>query len=220
MPGQGVPSDHSVPLCIPNRDPDNPPARQYRTVVSRPLPESKVREFGQWMTSETWDIIRADEEPNQQVSAFQALIEQKLDTYLPKKIVKLGINDKPFITSELKTLKRKRMREYKANGKSEKYIRLKREFDVKYTRAAGDFMRKNIESLKETNPGQAFSILKRMGAMPGESGSCNNFTLPAHENLSPKEAANKIAEHFSMISREYPPLCLETLPERVRIKLL
>ena len=159
---------------------------------------------------------RQNKEPNQHVSAFQALIGQKLDTYLPMKIVKLGINDKPFITSELKTLKRKRMREYKANGKSEKYIRLKREFDVKYTRAAGDFMRKNIESLKETNPGQAFSILKRMGAMTGESGSCNNFTLPAHENLSPKEVANKIAEHFSMISREYPPLCLETLPERVR----
>ena len=220
VPGQGVPSDHSVPLCIPNRDPDNPPTRQYRTVVSRPLPESKVREFGQWMTSETWDIIRDDEEPNQQVSAFQALIGQKLDTYLPKKIVKLGINEKPFITSELKTLKRKRMREYKANGKSEKYLRLKREFDMKYKRAAGDFMKKNIESLKETNPGQAYNILKRMGAMPGESDCVSNFTLSSHENLTPKEAANKIADHFSKISREYPPLSLDTLPERVKKKLI
>ena len=26
IPGQGVPSDHSVPLCVPNRDPFNPPA--------------------------------------------------------------------------------------------------------------------------------------------------------------------------------------------------
>ena len=81
-------------------------------------------------------------------------------------------------------------------------------------------MRKNIESLKEANPGQAYSLLKRMGARPGECEGGASFTLPSHENLTPLEAANRIAEHFSKISREYPPLSVETLPERVKNKLI
>ena len=137
LPGQGVPSDHSVPLCIPNRDPTNPPERHYRTVVCRPLPESKVRDFGQWMIRETWGNIKNEEEPNIQVNVFQSIIAEKLDMYPPQKCVKLGIEDKPFMTSELKSLKRKR--EYRANGKSGKYSKLKQEFETKFKKDSGDF---------------------------------------------------------------------------------
>ena len=80
-------------------------------------------------------------------------------------------------------------------------------------------MRKNVDSLKETNLAQAYNILKRMGAQPGVLDEKNTFTLPNHQNLTHVEAANKIAEHFSQISREYPPLNSETLPDRVKIKL-
>ena len=43
IPGQGVPSDHSVPLCVSHKDPHNPPTREYKTVVSRPMPDSSIR---------------------------------------------------------------------------------------------------------------------------------------------------------------------------------
>ena len=80
-------------------------------------------------------------------------------------------------------------------------------------------IRKNIDSLKDTNPGKAYSILKKMGAQPGECEESNIFTLPEHENLTTLEAAERIAEHFSQISREYPPLDAETLPDRVSQKI-
>ena len=51
IPGQGVPSDHSVPLCVPHTDPSKPPTRTYRTIISRPLPDSKIREFGRWLSA-------------------------------------------------------------------------------------------------------------------------------------------------------------------------
>ena len=57
-----------------------------------------------------------------------------------------------------------------------------------------------------------------MEAQPGEFDEAT-FTLPSHENLNSNEAAEKIAEHFSQISREYPPLSLATLPERVQTKV-
>jgi hypothetical protein len=220
VPGQGVPSDHSVPLCVPHTDPCNPPTREYRTVISRPLPDSKIRDFGQWITVQSWDEIKVKDEPAKQVTDFERIMTQKLDQYFPKKITKLGVGDKPYMTSELKTLKRRRMREYREKGKSVKYERLKAEFDQKLEKAATKFLRKNVDSLKESNPGQAYNILKKMGAQPGECDDGSNFTLPSHENLTPMESAEKIAEHFSKISREFPPLNMETLPERVRQKLV
>ena len=47
--------------------------------------------------------------------------------------------DKPFITKKLKVLKRKRMREYALNGKSKKYLELKKEFDMEFLKASKTF---------------------------------------------------------------------------------
>ena len=67
--------------------------------------------------------------------------------------------------------------------------------------------------------GQAYNIFKKMGAQPGECNEEGSFTLPSHVNLTPLESANLIAEHFSKISREFPHLNQETLPDRVLDKL-
>ena len=219
IPGQGVASDHSVPLCIPNRDPHNPPVRQYRTIISRPLPDSKIRDFGQWVVADQWSELKEEHEPSIQVNIFEKKMGQKLDKFFPKKITKIGIGDKPYMTSELKTLKRRRMKEYRANGKSEKYEKLRLEFKSKLKKAASEFLKKNINSLKESNPGKAYNILKKMGAQPGECDDKSNFSLPTHENLTPTESAEKIANFFSKISQEYPPLKIDALPDRVRMKL-
>ena len=73
--------------------------------------------------------------------------------------------------------------------------------------------------IKESNPGQAYTILKKLGARPGDCEESNLFSLPCHEGLSSHEVADRIAEHFSQISREFPPLDSETLPDRVKQKL-
>ena len=111
------------------------------------------------------------------------------------------------------------MKDYCRNGKSAKYFRLKSDFQSKYTDASKKFLRKNIYSLKEANPGKAFSILKKMGARPGDLEDTSNFLLPHHEGLSKVESGNKIADHFSQVSAEYLPLSVEKLPPRVLEKI-
>ena len=50
--GKGKPSDHSTPIAYPYLDTSKP--RNLRKLVSvRPLPESGMRRFGQWITKET-----------------------------------------------------------------------------------------------------------------------------------------------------------------------
>ena len=102
IPGQGVPSDHSVPLCVPHTDPSKPPTRTYRTIISRPLPDSKIREFGQWLCTKSWDEIFDKTEPNEKVKVFEESMNHKLNQCFPQKITKLGVGEEPFITSEKK----------------------------------------------------------------------------------------------------------------------
>ena len=95
------------------------------------------------------------------------------------------------------------MREYSRHGKSKKYDELKQQFKTRYEKATNDYLEKNVRALKESDPGKAYGILKRMGAQPGECEEQSSFTLPSHSNLTPLESAEKIAEHFSKISREF-----------------
>ena len=118
-----------------------------------------------------------------------------------------------------KKIKRQKSREYIKHGKTEKYKRLDKIFQSKYKIEAQKYLEKNVEALRDTNPGQAFSVLKKMGAMPGDCIDANTFTLPSHDLLSDEEAAEQMAEHFASISQEFPPLEINKLPPHVQTKL-
>ena len=62
--------------------------------------------------------------------------------------------------------------------------------------------------MKETDPGHAYRILKKMGAQPGDCSETNTFTLPNHEaeGLSAEQSAERMAQHFAEISQQFPPL--------------
>ena len=66
--------------------------------------------------------------------------------------------DKNFITSELKSLDRKKKREWKKRGKSDKYLRLRAEFKDKYKKAASTHLKKYVSDLKSEKPGRAAEI--------------------------------------------------------------
>ena len=82
-------------------------------------------------------------------------------------------------------------------------------------------MEKNVRSLKESYPGKAYATLKRMGAQPGDDLDDGSFSLLEHleANLTNKESVDKIAQHFSSISQEFPALNIIHLSETVQAKL-
>ena len=98
-------------------------------------------------------------------------------------------------------------------------MKLLSEFEQKFNKAMSDYMNKNISDIKNSNPSKAYALLKRLGARPGVCDEMNNFSLPSHANLSPLQSAERIADHFSQISQEYPPLNRDTLPDRVKAKI-
>ena len=128
-----------------------------------------------------------------------------------EKTIRVTTKDKPFITAELKTLDRKKKREWKSSGKSALYLQLKAEFKVKYKKAASSYLIKCVSDLKTAEPGKAAAALKRMGAQPGDCSSSGPFTLLSHvrENLSVEQQLARFSDYFVAVSQEFPPLEME-----------
>ena len=221
-PLRGVPSDHSTPIAIPLAQDTIYQPREYLNKVYRPLPDSGVREFGQWICTELWTQIWNDANPSEQVEEFEKLFNDKLNVIFPLKSVKIWPNfDKPFITADLKKLDRLVKREYRKHIISDKYLRLKTEYDLKFKNAAVAYLEKNIRSLKEEDPGKAYRSLKKLGAQPGDCSDEGSFNLISHveENLNTEQSIERIAQYFAQISQEFPPLDETLLPEKVKEKL-
>ena len=79
-------------------------------------------------------------------------------------------------------------------------------------------MTRKIEDLMEAKPGQAYKVLKRMGAQPGDNPEDGSFLLPEYVRLglSAADSADRLAQSFADISQEFPPLVIERLPERIQ----
>ena len=132
-PQIGVPSDHSTVVATPLTQESVGRSRDYVTRTYRPLPQSGILEFGEWICSEDWSGVPDQGDPTQQVENFENIVNTKLDTILPRKSVKINPNlDKPFYTAELKKLDRQVKREYRKHFRSVKYFRLKKCYDEKY----------------------------------------------------------------------------------------
>jgi hypothetical protein len=153
-----------------------------------------------------------------QEAAFQDLLTKYLDNSCPTQTVKLRIQDKPYITKELKVIHRQRTREYRMRGKSHKYLALSKKYDLKLSKAKAQFRKKNVDSIIHAKAGQAYKMLKRLGARPGENPEDGAFILPEYERLglSAADSADRLAQSFADISQEYPPLVIANLPGRIQ----
>ena len=131
-PEHAKPSDHSVPVSSPHTDRYNPPHRTWKLHTYRPLPDSRLREFGQWITQEEWGQLSNEMSATEQASMFENILKENLDKFCSRKTIKIGSQDKAWINLELKKIHRKKGREYVKRGKTEKYKALAREFKIKY----------------------------------------------------------------------------------------
>ena len=186
----------------------------------RPFPASGVSEFGRWIQAESFNHVTEAKLPTEKVAAFEEQIQTKVDDIFPTKEIKIYNDDKEFMTNELRKIRRQKSREYRKNKKSPKFTELHNLFLQKKKSNSQEFVQK-VEELKTCNLSQFYSKIKALGARLGESTNKSTFTLPEHLQLQldNEAAAEKIAEHFSSISKEFPPIDANCLPQRVKEKI-
>ena len=113
IPGKGVPSDHDMAVAVPLAGAGlGAVTREYSTRTSRPMPDSAVRQFGQWITGEDWTEVKSVASTSQQGLLLKNILQDKTEQIFPQKQVRISNTDKPWVTQEIKKLDRWKKTEY------------------------------------------------------------------------------------------------------------
>ena len=200
----GAPSDHRIVLTRPINTIDNKPIRNVRKVVVRPIPQSGLDLYRDWLMDQTWDQVYQAESAHTKAEIFQKMLVHKYDEIFPQKIRNISSDDQPWITFKMKKLDRKRKRVFHKERRSEKWRKLDKLFKNEVKNAKAEFYKNKIEELKLKNPKQWYSCLKNITAFD----QLKNEELNVEEirHLSSQEQADIIAKEFARIQNEYQPL--------------
>ena len=118
--------------------------------------------------------------------------------------------DKKWMNPQLKTLLRKTKREFYKKRKSPKWRKLKKKYTILKRKTVQNFYSYFVCELKTSHPAKWYSMAKRQGAE--ESDSDGVLLVECLKRLYDQDAAERVAEFFSWISKEYSPLDTSKLP--------
>ena len=82
--------------------------RSYNIVKYRPLPESGITRYGNWISEMNWNEIYSLKNVDEKTEKFQQILYDKFVDIFPQKSLKICNEDKPWITKDLKNLDRKK----------------------------------------------------------------------------------------------------------------
>ena len=211
--GQGVPSDHSGVLAVPLSSENPQRATEARKTKVRPLPDSLIRKFGSILVNEDWSFLSSEMSSTALVDAFEKHSLNLIANTFPEKEVTISNWDKPYMTEELRAIRRQRQREYIKQGRSAKYLGLKQKFDQKIKIEAEKYHIKIVKEVTEGKRNNSYAALRKL-EIGNNDGKRSNFTLPSHvdDDLTPAQSAERLADYFCKISQEFDPICVENFP--------
>ena len=218
----GVDSDHQGVQVLPRTNLAWQGANLREKINVRPFPESQRAMFGVQLQNEDWTSMHNELSSTEMVDIMESKTKNMVDVFFPQKSISVGPADLPYFTEELRKLKRIRLRAYNRHGRrSQEYIHAKSVFEAKLQREASKYREKIIKEVQEGKRGSAYSAIRKLGNRPGETGR-PEFWLPAYveQNLSARQSAEKLADHFSQISQTVEPLEVEKLPPALRNAIL
>ena len=202
--GNGVQSDHLIVLMEPISKLVECQTRSYQIIEYRPLTDSGIQLFGQWLSDQTWDAIYSTQDCDKKAQIFQEMLVAEFQKVFPPKTIKVCQEDKPWFSKSLKILDRKRKREFSKNHKSDKWQKLNEEFKQKCVAEKADYYSKIVHDLKVSNPSQWYSKVKRMsGHEDNKSATESIEELFEKDENAQREA---IADHYAKISSQYKPV--------------
>ena len=209
-PGSGgKPSDHLIVIMEPISVLNNKPSRTKREILVRPLKQSGIDMFAHWINKQTWEEVLRANTVDEKTEVLQKILLNKVDEYLPQKVLKISSDDQPFITEKLKCLKQKKSREYNKNRRSKKWHDLNKKYKKEVSLSKKQFYNNIIKDLKKSMPAQWYSKLKRLCSYDQQKS--DPIIVDSIKHLSDLEQAEIIADKFAKVSQEYDQLKTEDI---------
>ena len=109
----------------------------------------------------------------------------------------------------MKKLKRLKSREYHKNRKSNKYFDLESKYQKSQKVSKHQFYNKIIKDLKQSNPGQWYSKLKRLCSY--DEKQSEPLEIDEIKHLPQEEQAETLSEYFAKTRQEFKPLYKEDI---------
>ena len=100
---------------------------------------------------------------SEMVDTFQKMTKDLKNIHFPMKRISISSYDKPWITEELKSLRRRRQRIYSKEGRSLAYLQAKNEFDTKLKVAAEKFIAKINDEVTNGKRSSSYSAIRKLG---------------------------------------------------------
>ena len=160
----------------------------------RPTPDSAIRQFGAWISTESFNKIKEDDDPTINVEKLNKIINDKVDEHFPVKTVKKFFKDQEWMTQKLRVIRRRKAREYRRHQNSAKFRALQKEYMEEKEKQTRKYVQKEVEILRSSKPAEFFRRMKKLGAQPGEDPDDQKLSVTSHidRNLDPKESALKL----------------------------
>ena len=164
------------------------------------LPESAILKFGEALANENWEMLEPHMSSTELVQLFEQYTSDLVETVFPLKTVSVSDKDKPYMTEALKKLRRQRQRIYSKSGRSQKYLDLKNQFDLKLKADARKYQEKIISEVSEGKRSSSYAALRKLG-VGGKDVGKNIFTLPSHadSDFTPQLSSDTFADYFSRV---------------------
>lgn len=199
-------SDHSSVLFQP--DSTHRPVPTTQSVTTRPMPDSRIRAFGQWITAYNWRPVLNSTSTQDKTDCFYQILQGQVDNYFPVKTTKRHSNDKPWMSSRIRNLIQKRQRAF-SQGKSQLWRFLRNCVNRAIIQAKRSFTSTRLDRIDPAQPRQWYATVKQIAGM-GNNGS--RVSLATCEQYSGVDLATHINEYFGAICSSLPALDTNNLP--------
>ncbi|CAH1245972.1 Hypp7619 [Branchiostoma lanceolatum] len=140
--------DHNIVLLKPKHQLVTNKTTKRET---RPMTESNLRSFGQWITQYQWDDVLEAQGTQNKTSTFYRILTQAIDTHFPSKVVKTHAQDKPWISPVIKNAIKLRQRAFEEQDWAT-WRTLRNKVQRAIKRAKSEFYRNRVQKLKKENP--------------------------------------------------------------------
>lgn len=179
-----------------------------RSAVSRmhrPMSDSCIREFGQWITHHPWTEVLEPHDIQTKWQNYISTTTEAFHHYFPAKRITVHPSDAPWMTPRIKRLIRQRDRAF--HSCPERYRKLRNGVIREIKSAKASYYPDKIHHLKLANSRQWYDRIKALCGLQKQSSP-----LPCTSHLSPENAVEEINSHFAAICQTLPPLHSPTLP--------
>ena len=161
----GKSSDHKIVIMTPINVINNQSARITKVITYRPLKSTGMDKMQEWFQQEGLVIKPYEDNAHEMAKYIMETLKEKTNEFFPFKTRKISSNNQPFFSETLSKLKRKKQREYNKKRKSMKWKKLDCEYRVKLNTAKMSYYKKEIASLKKSDPKNGFIGLKDLCQM-------------------------------------------------------